>query len=334
MSGIENESSATSEVLFLNVKGEQMRFFIRPGPTKVQLQPLIMNGGGVVCRTQEPKAILLAEPGDITAAANIASHFYISTQYVLDCVAQNQQLDIERYRFNYLQPVQTRRSSQKRQGTGRLGYSLEDDAAILKIIAKHRKEAKGNQIWKKMERQKVTNHSWQSMKDRFLKHLQHKLEQKTPENEKVSPLTESSSSEDNISLSKTTIKKKAAIVSSSDSDAPQTTLEHERGAPEQTVLQPTPKKTISPQGPSLKKMQTDENEDEVRKETDTDKTEHQHDIEQPEVTAKRARMDPDLLVEDMESLRDDTNALVEDMGSLVEDMDAPVEDTPSGKVVL
>ncbi|XP_027023668.2 telomeric repeat-binding factor 2-interacting protein 1 isoform X2 [Tachysurus fulvidraco] len=292
MSVIKNESSATSAVLFLNVKGEPMRFFIRPGPIKVQLQPLISNGGGVVCRTQEPNAILLADPRDITAAVGAAGHFYISTQYIHDCVAQNQQLDIESYRFNSLQPVQTRAASRKRHATGRLGYSLEDDTAILNFIAKHQKEVKGNRIWQQMEHQHITNHSWQSMKDRFLKHLQHKLQQKTPvKKKKVSLRKESSSPQDNTSqhTPKKTPKKKAALVLSSDSD--DTQVSNEEGESEQPELRTSPEET--PQEPDS------EITDEVRKETDVDESEQQQqcDSEQPEGSPKRARMGTDTLVE-------------------------------------
>lgn len=304
MSLIKKESSTTSAVLFLNVKREPMRFFIRPGPTKVQLQPLILNGGGVLCRTQEPNAILLADPSDITAAVESASHFYISTQYVHDCVAQNQQLDIENYRFSNLQPVQTRATSRKQQGMGRMGYSLEDDATILNFIAKHQKEAKGNRIWQQMEHQRITSHSWQSMRDRFLKHLQHKLELKSPANKKkVSPLKASSSSEDNTSqpTPKKKTKKKAVVVSSSNSDATQISHEHEEGTREQPDLQVSPEEIISPQDPASEKRQTDE----VRKETDGDESvpekEQQYDSEQPEVSPKRARMDTDSPAEDTAS---------------------------------
>lgn len=285
MPDIKKECSATSAVLFLNVKGEPMRFFIRPGPTKVQLQPLISNGGGVLCRTQEPNAILLADPGDITAAVGSAGHFYISTQYVRDCVAQNQQLDIESYRFGSSQPVQTRAASRKRQGTGRMGYSPEDDAAILDFIGKHQKEAKGNRVWQQMERQGLTGHSWQSMKDRFLKHLQHKLEKKSPERRtKASPWKERSSSEDN----NPTPKKKAVVLSSSDSDATQISHEGDGGTPEQPGLQASAEDTSSPHEPASEKRQTDE----VRKDSESvPEEERQDDGEHTDVSPKRARMD-------------------------------------------
>lgn len=290
MSDIKMESPATSAVLFLNVKGEPMRFFIRPGPTKVQLQPLIYNGGGILCRTQEPNAILLADPGDITAAVGSAGHFYISTQYVRDCVVQNQQLDIESYRFSTSHPVQTRAVSRKQRSAGRMGYSPEDDVAILNFIGKHQKEVKGNRVWQQMERQGVTGHSWQSMKDRFLKHLQHKLEQKSPENKrKVSPMKQSSSSP------KKSPKKKVVVVLASDSDATQISCEHDGGTAEQPDLQASAEEISSPHDPASEKKQSDE----VRKETDGDESvleeeeeqEQQHDGEKTEVSPKRARMD-------------------------------------------
>lgn len=293
MSGIKNDSSATSAVLFLNAKGEPMRFFIRPGPTKVQLQPLILHGGGVLCRTQEPNVILLAGPGDITAALGGAGHFYISTQYVRDCVTQNQQLDIESYRFSNAKAVQTRAASRKQRGTGRMGYSPEDDAAILNFISQHRKEAKGNRVWQQMEQQGVTSHSWQSMKDRFLKHLQHKLEPQSPENKKkASPLKESFPSEDNsFQLTpKKTPRKKAAVVPSSDSDSTQISCEHEEGA---TDLQSSPEKIRSLQEPASEKRQTDELWNEADGDESVPEEERQQYSEELEVSPKRARMNMD-----------------------------------------
>ncbi|KAL6464887.1 hypothetical protein MHYP_G00272040 [Metynnis hypsauchen] len=300
MSAVKGESSATSPVLFLNTKGEPMRFFIRPGPTKAQLQPLIANGGGILCRTQEPTAILLADPGEIHAVVDGAGQFYISTQYIRECVLQNKQLDIEQYRFSNLQPVQTRAASRKQRGSGRMGYSLEDDAAILDFISKRRHEAKGNRVWQQMERDGVTAHTWQSMKNRFLKHLQHKLTDKSPgKKKKVLPLKESSSSEDNVSQTSPQKKdaKKAPVTSSYDSDATQITPTH------QSDPQSSPEKSSSPQRPSSERNQTLAPSDEIEKEASGDKPDQessleqqlcQQDSEQPEVSPKRARMDQDV----------------------------------------
>uniref|UniRef100_A0A3B4DHH2 Telomeric repeat-binding factor 2-interacting protein 1 n=1 Tax=Pygocentrus nattereri TaxID=42514 RepID=A0A3B4DHH2_PYGNA len=257
MSAVKGESSATSPVLFLNKNGEPMRFFIRPGPTKTQLQPLIAKGGGVLCRTQESSAILLADPGEIHPVADGASQFYISTQYIHECVLQNQQLDIEQYRFRNLQPVRTRAALRQQRGSRRLGYSLEDDAAILNFISKRRYEAKGNRVWQQMEQEGVTAHTWQSMKDRFLKHLQHKLTDKSPgKKKKVLPLKESSS-EDNVSQTSPRKKdaKKTPVTSSCDSDATQISPDVQCVMADtptrQSDPQSSPEKSSSPQRPMV-----------------------------------------------------------------------------------
>ncbi|XP_067271012.1 telomeric repeat-binding factor 2-interacting protein 1 [Pseudorasbora parva] len=178
----EEEDSKTKEispVLFLETSGHSMRFYVRPGPTKMQLYPLITNGGGVLCRNQEPGAILLVDPGDVTSAMASTGQKYISMKFIMDCAEQNQQLDLDDYVISVGPSVQTRMAA-RHQGNGRLCYSPEDDAAILKFMEKRQNEAKGNLVWKEMEKRRVTDHSWQSMKDRFLKHLQHKLTEKSP----------------------------------------------------------------------------------------------------------------------------------------------------------
>ncbi|XP_016361953.1 telomeric repeat-binding factor 2-interacting protein 1-like [Sinocyclocheilus anshuiensis] len=179
-----------SPVLFLDTGGQSMRFYVRPGPTKTQLYPLVTNGGGTLCRSQEPGAILLIDPGDATTVTASSGQKYISTKYVTDCVEQNQQLNLDDYVINAGPSVQTRMAT-RHQGNGRLGYSPEDDAAILKFMEKRQHEAKGNLVWKEMEKRRVTEHSWQSMRDRFLKYLQHKLVKKSPTKRKPLCFTQS-----------------------------------------------------------------------------------------------------------------------------------------------
>ncbi|KAI4888502.1 hypothetical protein NFI96_013561 [Prochilodus magdalenae] len=309
MSARKKETSDTSQVLFLNAKGEPMRFFIRPGPTKVQLQPLIASGGGILCRTQESSAILLADPGEISAVMGEAGQFYISTQYVHDCVLQNQQLDIEPYRLSNLQPVQTRAASRKQRGSGRMGYSLEDDTSILDFISKRRHEAKGNRVWKQMERQQVTAHSWQSMKNRFLKHLQYKLTDRSLEKKKVLPLKESPSSEDNTSKTSPRKRntKKAPMTSSSDSDASQISPDVQglvEGTPtHHPEPQSSPGESSSPQRSDSEKNRPPAPSDEAEKEAGAGKPQQevspeqeqcQQDSEQPAVSPKRRRLEKDV----------------------------------------
>uniref|UniRef100_A0A8C7M5N0 Telomeric repeat-binding factor 2-interacting protein 1 n=1 Tax=Oncorhynchus kisutch TaxID=8019 RepID=A0A8C7M5N0_ONCKI len=167
-------SSPISPVLFLTVDGEPMRFFLRPGPTKVRLQPVIKAGGGLVCRAQEPGAFLLIDPEEMGFVAGSAAHWYVSTQYIQDCMEKNQQLEVEDYRFkpdNVKVNVQTRSAKQSVGSIGRMGYTPEEDKAIMTYICEHKRESHGNKVWQEMAKNGLTCHSWQSMKDRYLKQL-------------------------------------------------------------------------------------------------------------------------------------------------------------------
>ncbi|XP_057181920.1 telomeric repeat-binding factor 2-interacting protein 1 [Triplophysa rosa] len=177
---VKEEDSNVSPVLFLDTSGQQMRFFLRPGPTKEEIAPLVTKGGGKMCRVQEHSAVLLADPKDASSAMTSTGQTYISIQYIRDCVEQNQLLDIDGYVIND-GPSKKTRSSTQNQGNGRLSYSAEDDAAILKFIENRQSEAKGILVWKEMQNIKLTKHTWQSMKDRFKRHIQFKLIDKSSE---------------------------------------------------------------------------------------------------------------------------------------------------------
>ncbi|XP_053577111.1 telomeric repeat-binding factor 2-interacting protein 1 [Bombina bombina] len=82
-----------SRTLFLNEDGRSMRFYVRPGPVKRELSPLISHGGGILCRLQEPGVLLLAEPGEVRGPQ------YVSCQFVRDCVSYNERLETEDYRL-------------------------------------------------------------------------------------------------------------------------------------------------------------------------------------------------------------------------------------------
>eukprot|EP00061_Rhincodon_typus_P011112 g35891.t1 len=149
-----------SRTLFLDDCGVPLRFYMPPGPTKALLAPMIIHGGGVVCRVQEPGAILLTESG----AEGPMSKGYISARYVLDSVEQDKQLALEEYAAEQASP-----EAVTALGRGRLTYSEEEDAAILLYVRSHGdKSVTGNALWIEMERSNVTSHSWQSMKSRYL----------------------------------------------------------------------------------------------------------------------------------------------------------------------
>ncbi|XP_077133331.1 telomeric repeat-binding factor 2-interacting protein 1-like [Ranitomeya variabilis] len=81
-----------SRSLFISDLGP-MRFYVRPGPLKRQLSPLITSGGGIMCSVQEPGAFLLADPGEGLGIQ------YISSSYITDCVRSNRRLSPRSYRL-------------------------------------------------------------------------------------------------------------------------------------------------------------------------------------------------------------------------------------------
>ncbi|XP_056381211.1 telomeric repeat-binding factor 2-interacting protein 1 [Hyla sarda] len=86
------ERFSHSSSLFITDLGP-MRFYVRPGPLKRQLAPLITHGGGIMCRVQEPGAFLLSEPGQTQGIQ------YISSTYITDCVRSNRRLSPRKYRM-------------------------------------------------------------------------------------------------------------------------------------------------------------------------------------------------------------------------------------------
>ncbi|XP_037632512.1 telomeric repeat-binding factor 2-interacting protein 1 [Sebastes umbrosus] len=165
--------SNISPVLFMTVDGEPMSFFLRPGPVKRQLQPLITAGSGTLCNVQQPGAILLIDPEERGSIPETSAHWYVSTQYIHDCVEKGEQLNLEDYRLNpEVVPRQPARLNNSKETStrvleGRVAYTAEEDAAILSHVSKHKTTIGGNRLWQEMEKQRVTSHSWQSMKYRY-----------------------------------------------------------------------------------------------------------------------------------------------------------------------
>lgn len=69
--------SSISPVLFMSMEGTPMSFYLRPGPVKVKLQPLITAGGGTLCNVQQPGAILLMDPTEEGSISETTAHWYV-----------------------------------------------------------------------------------------------------------------------------------------------------------------------------------------------------------------------------------------------------------------
>ncbi|XP_019116309.2 telomeric repeat-binding factor 2-interacting protein 1 [Larimichthys crocea] len=165
--------SNISPVLFMTVDGKPMSFYLRPGPTKCKLQPLITAGGGILCSVQQPGAILLMEPEDKGSIAENTSRWFVSTEYIYDCIEKDEQLDVAYYMLiPEAAPKQSARPNNNKESSpgllgGRIPYTAEEDDAILTYVSKHKADIGGNRLWQEMEKQRVTSHSWQSMKYRY-----------------------------------------------------------------------------------------------------------------------------------------------------------------------
>nr|XP_010595146.1 telomeric repeat-binding factor 2-interacting protein 1 [Loxodonta africana] len=184
MEGKDPNGPTHSSTLFVREDGSSISFYVRPSPAKRRLSTLILHGGGTLCRVQEPGAVLLAQPGE--ALAEAAGDF-ISTQYVLDCVERNERLKLEDYRLGSAadQAPLTKPGAQAEGAaaavepnaeplTGRTVFTEADDVAILIYVkenARSPSSVTGNALWKAMEKNALTQHSWQALKDRYLKHL-------------------------------------------------------------------------------------------------------------------------------------------------------------------
>ncbi|XP_069391435.1 telomeric repeat-binding factor 2-interacting protein 1 isoform X2 [Paralichthys olivaceus] len=191
--------SNISPTLFLTVDGEPMSFFLRPGPVKHKLQPLITSGGGMMCSVQQPGAILLIDQDERDSIPETAAHWYVSINYIYDCIKQGKHLNVEDYRLNPEDiPRQSARLLSKEGSSGLTGgrapYTPEEDAAILSYVSKHRSETGGNRLWQEMQKQHVTSHSWQSMKYRYRVQLSKKLSDAEEEENQETEVPKSSHS--------------------------------------------------------------------------------------------------------------------------------------------
>ncbi|XP_021367123.1 telomeric repeat-binding factor 2-interacting protein 1-like isoform X2 [Mizuhopecten yessoensis] len=179
------KKKAHSRFLFTDDNGEPLIFYMRPCAQKVTLKPLVEDGGGGMTVKVTRKCIKLAVEAD-----QISSDDYISSKYIHDCVESNKLLAMDKYRLkpkkrsadlsvDEIDVPDDLSPASKIQRTealplGRSRYSLQDDLAILKHFEKNRELASminGLKIWKDMSSLKVTEHSAESMKDRFKKRI-------------------------------------------------------------------------------------------------------------------------------------------------------------------
>ncbi|XP_065601494.1 telomeric repeat-binding factor 2-interacting protein 1 [Cyrtonyx montezumae] len=152
--------AAPPRKVFVWEDGTPMHFYIRPGMAKLRLAPLLLAGGAELCRVQEPGAVHLVQPGEP------APDGAVSTEYVAACLESQRRLPLDLYRQSGPAPLAA-------SPRGRLPFTEAEDAALLQAV-RERSGARvsGTTLWKELECAGLTRHSWQAMRDRYLRHLQ------------------------------------------------------------------------------------------------------------------------------------------------------------------
>lgn len=130
-------------------------------------------GGGQLSSKVSADSIKLAAPGTV---GNLSD--YVSTEYIFDSIKYNKLQDMTNYRINSkiakkLKVENSESKIQVRKQNGRIAYTPEEDLALMDFVNEHFTcyPIGGNALYKKAENEKVTTHTWQSMRDHFLKVL-------------------------------------------------------------------------------------------------------------------------------------------------------------------
>lgn len=152
-----------------------MIFCLRPCPIKKKVRQLIEKSGGFcfpsvlhVPPHYRKNAIVLVPDGEPIKEENS-----LRASYINDCVKAGQLLPQNDYRSNNDGSIKISVSGTE----GRSSYTKTEDKHILLYVRQNTKKntnLTGNSFWKKLESQnmlQLQGRSWQSMRDRYLKHL-------------------------------------------------------------------------------------------------------------------------------------------------------------------
>lgn len=152
-----------------------MIFCLRPCPIKKKIRQLIENSGGFcfpsilhVPPHYRNSAIVLVPDGEPITDKNS-----LRASYIKDCVKAGRLLPQSGYNKNNDGSINISVSGVE----GRSSYTITEDKHILLYVRQNSKKNTnliGNSFWKKLESQnmlQLQGRSWQSMRDRYLKHL-------------------------------------------------------------------------------------------------------------------------------------------------------------------
>ncbi|CAK9006496.1 unnamed protein product [Durusdinium trenchii] len=162
--------------IFVNESGP-MTFYIPPCADHLNLCDLIKKGGGKIAQKAGKDAINIVPES--------AKHKKIqrledatSSRFIVDCTFQQKTLPLGDYRLGppMRKPAAAPgRPSQARRARTREKYTREDDVALKEWVKKNvGLKSQGKELWVRAVQAKVTGHSWQSMQNRYRRHLKPK----------------------------------------------------------------------------------------------------------------------------------------------------------------
>lgn len=187
-----NRSNKTrSNGLFLRGDGTPFIFHLPPGRTRKKLTPLIQQEGGLITSKRQENGICLADDRMGRSASRVKGYFWPS--FVVDCVKHNTLLDIEEYRctrgLKHMRRISGSDNEEEDDGMapakaivipseqldkkGRAKYSKADDINILRYLVRNDQYnmVGGKAVWRRMESLKITSHSAESMRTRYLRFI-------------------------------------------------------------------------------------------------------------------------------------------------------------------
>lgn len=167
-----------SERLFTAPDGSPLAFSmtttvatVEKQSSRAHIKGLVETHGGKWSAWGEPGVVKLVFPDEreqVMSAARVDKQVYHSADFVYDCVRAGELLDMGGYAIHAPEPPPRK----KRQYHA---FTDGDDAALLRYVREappSRGSVTGKRFWQlAKESLPEQQHTWQSMKDRFLKHI-------------------------------------------------------------------------------------------------------------------------------------------------------------------
>ncbi|KAI9003207.1 hypothetical protein BC832DRAFT_97622 [Gaertneriomyces semiglobifer] len=155
--------------LFIDAQGQPIRFLLTfSDPSAVQVGHLLQaHGGEIVGPLYVGPLIRLAPPSHAATGPGI-----YSTDFVLECVRNGRLVEIQPYELPVLPQQQEQQELSEKESIPREPFTAQDDMIIRQELEMNalKKGIVGTRLWEDLQT-KYPRHSWQSWRDRAIKHI-------------------------------------------------------------------------------------------------------------------------------------------------------------------